>query len=474
MCSTVRLELFLTLQKDGGVKNPIGMVRDVRTRWGSSIRMLQRACRTREFIKQWLQDPRNRSLQYLYPTADEWKQIEYVITILHPFHKYTYLLSYSQEPTIQHTWQIYNDLFDHLEKTKELLRHKRKLWKKNILHAIEPARLKLDEYYSKTYAPRGKIYNIGNILNPSNKLSTYDRPEWAMAIEDPADLQTSSENIPSFKEQYRKEFLDHYNKYYHHLQANYDSSNQSENEAPRASNLTATEELSFSLSGRLFTRQNKTTETGRWNEAIDYLSTPREPTGTDILGYWRKYESKYHALSIMARDFLAIPVAGVGVERVFSACRDVVTYRRSRLLGKTIDDIMICKSIWKNEEIENNEGLIDSEDKDKLVEKLLNNGEPQQEDLVELKVDWRRWDDRDRGSISDDEDDEDENYNSADENRGPRRRSNKRQANETEQMSSRTNKRMQTTMSRPGQSIYVSRTNAALSTLSTAQLRSRH
>ena len=45
----------------------------------------------------------------------------------------------------------------------------------------------------------------------------------------------------------------------------------------------------------------------------------------------------------MAKDVLAIPVSGVGVERLFSMARDVVTYRRNRFRGTTIERVMLIK-----------------------------------------------------------------------------------------------------------------------------------
>lgn len=43
----------------------------------------------------------------------------------------------------------------------------------------------------------------------------------------------------------------------------------------------------------------------------------------------------------MARDFLAIPVSGVGVESLFNTCRDICHYRRSRLDPSTIHHLML-------------------------------------------------------------------------------------------------------------------------------------
>jgi hypothetical protein len=43
----------------------------------------------------------------------------------------------------------------------------------------------------------------------------------------------------------------------------------------------------------------------------------------------------------MARDFLCIPLAGVGVERVFNFARDMCGYRRGHLLPETIRALLI-------------------------------------------------------------------------------------------------------------------------------------
>ena len=45
----------------------------------------------------------------------------------------------------------------------------------------------------------------------------------------------------------------------------------------------------------------------------------------------------------MVRDVLAVPVASVRVERIFSRARDVVTYRRNRLKATTLKDILVVR-----------------------------------------------------------------------------------------------------------------------------------
>src|SRR5438034_11705574 len=45
----------------------------------------------------------------------------------------------------------------------------------------------------------------------------------------------------------------------------------------------------------------------------------------------------------MARDTLAVPASGVGVERLFNMARDICHYRRSHLKAETISKLMIMK-----------------------------------------------------------------------------------------------------------------------------------
>jgi hypothetical protein len=81
------------------------------------------------------------------------------------------------------------------------------------------------------------------------------------------------------------------------------------------------------------------------SEAIRYLQTPplnifKQP---DPLKCWKILEAEYPTVAQMARDVLAIPATGVGVERLFNVGRDTCHYRRNRLDGNTIQMIMVIK-----------------------------------------------------------------------------------------------------------------------------------
>ncbi|KAA8617761.1 Dimer-Tnp-hAT domain-containing protein [Pyrenophora tritici-repentis] len=88
-------------------------------------------------------------------------------------------------------------------------------------------------------------------------------------------------------------------------------------------------------------------------------------------------EKRFTQKKSVAKDILAIPIAQVGVERVFNVAKDVIGSRRHRLSARTIQQIMVLKDTISQEE---EQGL------DYLVAQLGEDGEPIDEvnDLFEL------------------------------------------------------------------------------------------
>ncbi|CUA69681.1 hypothetical protein RSOLAG22IIIB_08603 [Rhizoctonia solani] len=62
------------------------------------------------------------------------------------------------------------------------------------------------------------------------------------------------------------------------------------------------------------------------------------------LDWWRENWNRFPRLAAMARDFLSIPGSSVGVERVLSAGRDVISLRRSSLAADTIRVLMTYRA----------------------------------------------------------------------------------------------------------------------------------
>ncbi len=67
-----------------------------------------------------------------------------------------------------------------------------------LVRAIDAAYNKLFKYYQKTANDLGDYYNLGNLLNPSCKATTYDSSTWG----------------PKFAAKYKQDCLDAFNKDY--------------------------------------------------------------------------------------------------------------------------------------------------------------------------------------------------------------------------------------------------------------------
>ena len=83
------------------------------------------------------------------------------------------------------------------------------------------------------------------------------------------------------------------------------------------------------------------------NEVQSYLLASRGVSvKTNIFDWWNNNKTNFPNVAALARKWLACPATSVASERVFSSCGLVQTAKRSRLLGKTIQDqVMIHKNL---------------------------------------------------------------------------------------------------------------------------------
>src|SRR3954464_5707602 len=124
--SPQRRQHFLALQ-DSHVPIPTTLLYDVKTRWNSTLKMLERSIRLREFTKEWLHT--YEQFTPLWSTPEEWKQIEYILEVLQPIRFWTLWMSKTHGVTIHRVFQVYQDIFDHLELQITKLNQKRMQWK---------------------------------------------------------------------------------------------------------------------------------------------------------------------------------------------------------------------------------------------------------------------------------------------------------------------------------------------------------
>ena len=123
--------------------------------------MLIRAYVFREDLNKFFHDYHD---QYFQLTSKEWNHVEYFIEIVKSFCVYTKILSTTIIFIIHQIFNIYNSLFDHLDKTKARLRKKKVSWKKKLIVAIDFVDEKLREYYNKTQKDLEYLYDKAILL----------------------------------------------------------------------------------------------------------------------------------------------------------------------------------------------------------------------------------------------------------------------------------------------------------------------
>jgi len=64
----------------------------------------------------------------------------------------------------------------------------------------------------------------------------------------------------------------------------------------------------------------------------------------DPLEWWRTYASKYPHLSLMARDFLAVPATSIPSEQMFSIAGQILTKRRGSFSESMMNTLMCSKN----------------------------------------------------------------------------------------------------------------------------------
>jgi hypothetical protein len=137
--------------------------------------MLRRAKRLRNTCDRYCAES---GAQHLTLNSDEWRQIDYLLSLTQPFYYYTTCLSKTKETTIHSVFAIYNLLFDHLEKSIAQLARKKVKWKTTMLSALKHAKQKLSDYYAATDEVFGDLYAIATIIAPQYKLQFFSGKNW--------------------------------------------------------------------------------------------------------------------------------------------------------------------------------------------------------------------------------------------------------------------------------------------------------
>jgi hypothetical protein len=144
---------FIDCQK-GKVRIAVFPIMNVKTRWYSTLELLERAYRLRELTREWLQNPKYAEHRPLFTTQDEWTIVKYVMEVLRPFRYWTLWMSQRHTVTLRHVITVYNDMFDHMDGVMRALAKNKTPLKEDLFFAVKLARQKLSKYYAEVIQRR--------------------------------------------------------------------------------------------------------------------------------------------------------------------------------------------------------------------------------------------------------------------------------------------------------------------------------
>jgi hAT family C-terminal dimerisation region len=305
---------------------PVTIPIDVSTRWSSTYDMGEQYLYLTKPINRFLDDC---ELEHLKLTTSEFEIVELLVVFLMPFKRCTKRFeSNAENPEIDYVFFAYDSLFNHIDDVKTALEGTTALAAlpsaPYMLDALCDMEEKFKIYYEKTELPT--VYSDAMILNPRCKLSIFEMETW------------SDEDSRKYSDGCRQRFLEGYHNVDHHVPPDPHPSSSSASSSCKRSGVSAfngDDEFEQTLLQRSVKRLR--TDYDR------YLDTPND-IWAQSLPWWRAHRHAFHDLSFMARDNLAVPASGCGVERQFSISRRIVSWERSRLKGETISDSMMFKA----------------------------------------------------------------------------------------------------------------------------------
>lgn len=285
---------------------------DVETRWNSIFDMLEAGLKAQAQIKEFLKHQRDLP-QF---TGDDWHRLSQIHRILSRFKQLTDYVS-SKKPQISMAIPHYYDLHDLLHQGAAREGSFGDL-DNDIVAAIDQGLQKYRKYYA--YMDQTDAYYTALLLDPRVKGDLLRRE---------LDEEAAEKVIDDIRQSIYKEY-----------------SKPTEIEASDPS-LSGVESYD-TPEARMMQRLAPVARKPAGSDIDDYFTAPRTPfeaaqtTCSDwLLKWWNTHRDEMPQMAAVARDYLAIPAAEVGVERLFSQGRDLLGLRRGRMNSKTIRMMML-------------------------------------------------------------------------------------------------------------------------------------
>jgi hypothetical protein len=189
---------FIEFQK-ANVHIGVLPIMDVKTCWNSTLELLERTYRLREFTHKRIQNPKYTESHPLYTAQDKWTIVKYVMKVLRPFRYWTLWMCKWHTVTLHHVITVYNDMFHHMHGVMRGFAKKKTQWIEALFFAVKLARQKLSKYYGEVTPMTGMLLILAHMLQPFRKSRLFRK--WEKGID------INPKNETSYTIQYQEALL---------------------------------------------------------------------------------------------------------------------------------------------------------------------------------------------------------------------------------------------------------------------------
>ncbi|KAF7347428.1 HAT family dimerization domain-containing protein [Mycena venus] len=295
--SSLRRQYFSEVLKALQMKD-LQLLRDVDTRWSSTLIMIDRAILLREVIDKFLSNTEFQDLKKYKLNDKEWEALEAFKRILAVPHAFQQRLSAERTPTLGDALPAFEAMISQWE--KQQVRHP------ETAHIVQQGIDKLESYRDRVEDV--PAYVLSMLINPAVKLSWFekfrpDRVRWVkdLFLRELEGYRTDPSNTPA--------------------------------QSSRAN--WADEILGMDMPGRPTRRQSLE------DEVRAYFLEP--PYSFGSVRYWQENQLRHPTIFALAVDILPIQGSAVPCERVFSSSAETDTVRRNRTAPDLMEAFQMLK-----------------------------------------------------------------------------------------------------------------------------------
>ncbi|POW23128.1 hypothetical protein PSHT_00550 [Puccinia striiformis] len=273
---------------------------DVRTRWNSTFKMLNRALELKE-----------------------WDKVTQITHFLEPLYDVTNMLCRSKYPTLSMALPIYISLIRSIYSIRSTYDAEQ------LIPAADVMIVKLKKYLTLALKKPAPICAM--ILDPRIKLSYFEKTH-AFLVEHDISTLRPSEILNVFKNEA--------------VAFDQSPSKIGQVESPPRP-MKASRKLSV-IEADIFGQGPVLKDLD--SEIQQYLSEPNEKQTCQTLYYWSQHKKIYPSLAAMAGCFLGIPATSAPSERVFSRAKTIVGSQRHSLSTASIERLLCVKDWYQSGE----------------------------------------------------------------------------------------------------------------------------